>query len=110
MPDEPELAITEHVGDGAIELVLSGELDIASARQLVEVVERRQPLPARIVIDLGKVTFIDSAGLRGLLTVRDRALANSGSVPCLRAVREEQLELLELCGLLEAFEFAPSLD
>ena len=85
-------------------LVLKGELDVASATELVAAVEQLRPLEFPPVLDLGAVTFIDSAGLRGLLTVRDEVLRETGAPLCLRAVTAEQRTLFELSGLRDAFE------
>jgi anti-anti-sigma factor len=56
-------------------LVLRGELDLASAPQLGEVIAEAIELePERLVVDLCGVDFIDSAGLAVLLNARRRSL------------------------------------
>lgn len=59
---------------GIVELV--GELDMAAAAQLTA---RLQDIPlgevTRAEVDAGRVTFIDSAGLRALLVWRDECEA-----------------------------------
>ena len=53
---------------------LAGELDHVTAEQLTEAYERTcHSTHARLVLDLADVTFVDSAGLRGLIEIERRA-------------------------------------
>ncbi len=53
-------------------IVAQGEIDLASAPELEQ--ELGECLEsASVIVDLSKVTFIDSTGLRVLLTAHDRA-------------------------------------
>jgi len=82
-------------------LTLSGELDVASAN---EVVARGEALLGdavagqRLVIDLGRVEFIDSSGLSGLLRVRRLAVERGSSIS-LREVSPDVAMLLRLTGI-----------
>ena len=58
-------------GSGAPTLVVSGELDMASAPSLLGTVETIRPLRHRLILDTAAVSFIDSFGLRTLLAVRE---------------------------------------
>ena len=85
-------------------MVLSGEVDATSADRLtesvVEVLGRRKP--RRLEIDLGGVTFLDSAGIRAL--VRCHADAQQADCPLtLSAPRPMVYRVLEITGLLEYF-------
>ncbi len=55
--------------DGPAQVVrIRGELDLASAPKLAEVLGRLDPSPSgRLVIDLAECKFIDSAGLSAIL-------------------------------------------
>ncbi len=90
--------IVRAMSDGA-RVVLSGELDLATAGQveeeLEEVLERS---PARLVIDLSGLEFMDAAGLRALLGVERRA-AEAGRRIEVIAGEGEPRRLLELCGV-----------
>ncbi len=56
-------------------LLLHGELDLATGDLVEEHVTRvLGDRPERLVVDLGGLTFCDSAGIDVLLTVRDAAL------------------------------------
>jgi anti-sigma B factor antagonist len=58
-----------------IEVVLSGELDMAAAFQLEPELDRLLAAPGvlAVVLDLADVGFVDSTGLGALLSIKDRA-------------------------------------
>jgi anti-anti-sigma factor len=59
---------------GAVHLVLSGELDISTAQRLEDDLRRVEAeRPPLIVLDLQQLTFMDSTGLRLLITADSRA-------------------------------------
>ena len=64
--------------DGIVKLVLSGEFDLSSASQiedvLKEIEERRPPV---LVLDLRELTFMDSTGLRVMVSADARARDDS---------------------------------
>ena len=65
--------ITEE-GEGQARIALVGELDIASAPQFEEGLEKMEAgAPAVLVLDLRKVEFIDSTGLRAVISADERA-------------------------------------
>lgn len=74
-PDEPaSLRIETKDEDGAYVLELSGELDASAAEELELVLQRAETSgQQQILIDLERVEFIDSAGLRTLLAAAKRA-------------------------------------
>jgi anti-anti-sigma factor len=68
------LEITTEQREGQTVVALAGELDIASAPQFEEglaAVER--DTPGVLVLDLRKVEFIDSTGLRSVIAADERA-------------------------------------
>ena len=60
-------------------LVLHGELDIATAPELVELLERMRRQKHSVVVDLAEVTFMDSTGLTTLMDARLAADRNGWS-------------------------------
>jgi len=58
---------------------------------------------SRIVLDLEKVRFMDSAGLGELVAWKKRAMERGGDVRLLRA-RDRVREVLELTALTRVFE------
>ena len=78
-PPEPLLRVERSDHDGVPHLELVGELDLSTAGPLklrLELVEREEP--ETIVVDLRRVTFMDSIGLGILLAHRLRATRRSG--------------------------------
>jgi len=59
---------------GAVHVILSGELDISTAQRLEDDLRRVEAdRPELIVLDLQQLTFMDSTGLRLLITADSRA-------------------------------------
>jgi len=60
--------------DGCVRLALSGELDLASAPELVRALERVEvQRPDLILLDLRELRFMDSTGLRTVVGADARA-------------------------------------
>jgi anti-anti-sigma factor len=69
-----DLEIDTHKGGGVVQVALTGEFDLAGLpgfEDQLAAVEREAP--AAIVIDLTGLRFMDSSGLRALVTADDRA-------------------------------------
>ena len=85
-------------------IVVTGELDMATAPELqvaiAAAVERRLP----IVVDTSRVTFMDSTGLAGLLALRSDRGAEPRTV--LQGPGEAVMRILELTGITGVFEIA----
>ena len=95
------LRVDERVVGAARVVSAAGELDGATAGRLRAAVDRAlDALPAAVVVDLTRVTFIDSAGVRAVLDRRAviRALDSRLHVV---AVAEQVRAVFELSGLLE---------
>jgi anti-sigma B factor antagonist len=93
----PPFEVTVQCDDAVATVVVSGELDIATAQQLSAIVAEHGD--ARLlVLDLNAVTFIDSTGLRVLIEA-DRACAGTGSRLVVLAGDGPVRRLLDLCDL-----------
>jgi anti-sigma B factor antagonist len=69
-----DLAIETRTDDGRVTLVLSGEFDMASVPRFEdELAAVEAGAPATIVVDLDRLQFMDSSGLRALVAADDRA-------------------------------------
>jgi anti-sigma B factor antagonist len=66
---EPPLTFSEHDHDGVRVIAVRGELDLASAPQLVARLDtqRNGGRRARVLVDLTGLAFCDSSGLRALI-------------------------------------------
>lgn len=86
-------------------LVLSGELDVASAPELEARAQQLCSQPGgEIVLDLGGLEFIDSAGLSAILRVRalcQEHMCDFGLMPGERPVQR----LFELTRLIDRLPF-----
>ncbi|MGH2969359.1 MAG: STAS domain-containing protein, partial [Solirubrobacteraceae bacterium] len=73
IPEAFSVRIEQH-GEAAV-VVPTGELDLATAPALEAALQRALESAAsgRVVLDLRELDFIDSSGLRTLLTARRRA-------------------------------------
>jgi anti-anti-sigma factor len=101
----PPLEVTEQEPrTGAIRVTLSGELDLANAyafdRRMLAV-EARQP--TLIVVDLRKLTMLDSAGLARLISAQRRARRGGWRLVLVRGGRiiQRVLQTTRLDELLE---------
>lgn len=88
-----------------VKVIPAGELDIATVGQLQSQLEELiQAGFARIVIDLGRIEFIDSSGLHALLSAHDRAKQEDWQlaiVPGRHAVQR----IFEITGVDEQLPF-----
>ena len=105
-----ELAIVVDMPQGATIVMLSGELDVASAPDLREqllVILDRQP-PGRLILDLSALSFIDSSGIAVFVNTERRARL-LGCTFELVAPQAAVRRVLEVCGLLHHFLISDSI-
>jgi anti-anti-sigma factor len=104
-PAEPLLRVERSNQDGVPCLELVGELDLSTAGPLklrLELVEREEP--ELLVVDLRRVTFMDSIGLGILLAHRLRA-SQLGRRLALVQGPEHIRELFQLTGTQDQFDW-----
>ncbi len=74
---QPPLDIATVYADGTLRLVLTGELDIATAPLLDAALSAAEATGAtRILVDMAGVPFIDSSGLSSILRAVERSTAD----------------------------------
>jgi len=91
-------------GSGITEVVLAGELDIATlddAQRQVE--EAEATAPALLIIDLSALTFVDSSGVRLALQADDRARA-AGRRVAIRLGTGPARRVFQALGLLDKLD------
>ncbi len=102
MPPDPTLTVVRELDDGVAVVRASGELDLATAPQLVRAIslaaEGRRP---RVLVDLAAVEFCDSAGLRALLGAAREVEARAGRLVVAVEPGGVVERLLDLAGLME---------
>ena len=68
-----EFAISADQRDGSVQLTLRGELDLATAPELEQLVNERIDAGDEVVVDLRPLEFMDSSGIRVLVAAHARA-------------------------------------
>ena len=97
---------TSAVDSGRMVVELEGELDGASAEALVAEALTWPP-GAHVTLDVGGVTFVDSAGLRALVHAHAQAGRDGGSLR-VHAPNPRLVRLLQLTDLLETLGIEPA--
>ena len=92
------------VGSGEpVVVTVRGEVDLATAPELESCVSRAfEGAPGAVILDLAALTFIDSSGLRVLVTLA-RDATTRGSSMALRNVPPHAQRVLDLTGLADIF-------
>jgi len=105
VPVPGTLTVSRAVANGTVELALDGELDLAGARGLEEsLAAAEREGPARLVVDLARLAFIDSSGLRVLLQANARAKEH-GRELLLRPGTPAVQRVFEVTGALAILRF-----
>lgn len=92
------LEVQSTVEGGSRTLQLVGELDIATVDVFRRGVENAREGAARLVLDMAKLSFVDSTGVGGLLNVI-RSLKNEGIEVKGCNVSADVYEVFDLLGL-----------
>jgi anti-anti-sigma factor len=97
----PRYTAVVQVPDGTPEVVLGGEIDLASAATVRTCLsEAGAGHTGDVIVDLSGVTFIDATGL-GTFVYADRVLRREGRHLVLRGPNRHTHRLLHLTGLDE---------
>ena len=84
-------------------LVISGDLDVAERDQFPEITARATGLHRQlVVIDMCRVTFMDSTGAGFLISLADSARRRGGAA-VLRGPDPREVMVLRMCGALDLF-------
>ncbi|MDO8143468.1 STAS domain-containing protein [Isoptericola sp. 178] len=84
-------------------LVIAGDLDLAERDQFPEIAARVVGLRRQLlVIDMCRVTFMDSTGAAFLISLADAGRRRGGAT-VLRGADDRDLFVLEVCGALDLF-------
>ena len=68
------LDVSSEDRNGLVHVALAGELDLSTVAKVQEELRRVEAnAPATLVVDLSKLTFLDSTGLRCIVTADERA-------------------------------------
>ena len=104
---ENAFAIAETTGDGCTVVSVVGELDVATAPDLREHLDRAIDRDGLVVADLLGVTFIDSTALGVLIGALKRSQSAGGGLRIAMA-EPRILKIFEITGLTELFSIFPT--
>lgn len=101
----PVFGVEAHARPGAFVIAVRGELDIATTPRFEEALAAAEENGHdRLVIDLGALTFVDSAGVNALLQLHHRRLAASRDLLILPGHARVQ-RVFVLMGLMTTLPF-----
>jgi anti-anti-sigma factor len=97
------LSITTTAESDRTVIEVGGEIDVHTCNELEEAVRKAYGSGgANVVLDVAGVGFIDSSGLRSLITLQQEAATTDGTLT-LRAPSRPVMRLLEVTGLTAMF-------
>ena len=95
-----EFAISADQRDGSVQLTLRGELDLATAPELEQLVNERIDAGDEVVVDLRALEFMDSSGIRVLVAAHTRAGRAGTRLVVVRAAGSSAVaKIVEVSGL-----------
>ena len=106
---EGELAITVRRERGVVVAAVTGDIDLSTVGPLRERLSELADSGETLIVDLNRVTFIDSAGLGALVGAARRAAAHGGSLHAVCA-RPQTRKLLWLTGVDRRIPLAATVD
>lgn len=89
--------------------IVNGEINLSTVQTLVSTIAESIKPGKAVVLDMNKVSYLSSAGIRALLLMY-REITASGGKMILVGLSTELTELLDLTGFLEFFETYPSVE
>ena len=104
-----ELAITVRRERGVVIVAVTGDVDISTVTRLRERLSELTDGGQTLIVDLNRVTFIDSAGLGTLVGAARRAAAHGSSLHAVCA-RPQTRKLLWLTGVDRRIPLAATVD
>ena len=104
-----DLDITVRSERGIVIAAVTGEIDISTVAQLRECLFGLADNGGTLIVDLNRVTFIDSAGLAALVGTARRAAAHGGSVHAV-CYRPQTRRLLWMTGVDRRIPLAATVD
>ena len=107
------LDVTTEDRNGLVHLALVGELDLSTVAKVQEELRRIEvSSPATLVVDLSKLSFLDSTGLRCIVTADERARQEGRRIVIVRGPDAVQrvFAITRLDDRLEMVDDAASID
>jgi anti-anti-sigma factor len=96
------MEVMEERTGSALTLRIVGRVDSSVSKLLDQKVQEVVRSNCAVVVDLGAMDYVSSAGLRSFVALAKHARATNQTI-ALCGMREEVTEIFELCGLLRLF-------
>lgn len=93
------MKITKQLNNKELTLQLEGELNTVTAPEFEEVIKNELNNVDSLIIDLAKLSYLSSAGLRALLVAQKIMIKKDGMV--VRHPNNEVMEIFSLTGFLD---------
>jgi len=98
--DPPPFAIEVQQQGNRTHLKLSGELDLATVGQLEDAIGTRLKASENVLVDLRGLAFMDSSGVRALVSGHAAAQNGGGSLTIVRPGRDSEVDrVIEVSGI-----------
>jgi anti-sigma B factor antagonist len=106
IPPPPLYRVEVDAGDLVTRVAVYGEVDLSTVDPIDREIESAtaQPDLSHLVVDLRGMTFMDSTGLRLLLSLLNRAKRNDYRLTVVRASQHVH-RAIEIAGLAEIMDF-----
>ena len=91
--------IQKKLDNAVLTLTINGRLDATTAPMLSEVVENELSGVKKLILDLGFLEYVSSAGLRVILTAQD-IMDEQGEMKVIHA-NETVMEIFDITGLVD---------
>ncbi len=87
-------------------IIVEGELDLSNADELKDVLQRELSAGQRVLVDLSRVTFIDSTGLAAIVNAHNNTRESGAALELCSDLRPQPRRLMELTGVLSLLRLA----
>ena len=98
--EQPPFAVDVEEQAGRTVLTLRGELDLATVGELEDALENRLAAGEHVVVDLRSLEFMDSSGVRALVSGHKAAQDGSGALTIVRGSQGSEVDrVIEVSGI-----------
>src|SRR5579864_6729443 len=104
-----QLVVRRQELGGAVCLILTGELDLASVATLQAQFKAIAQLEDHVIVDMSGLRYIDSTGAKALLDAH-RLLSRTGRRIALAAVQPMARRIIDVMGIEKAILVFPTVD
>jgi anti-anti-sigma factor len=101
MSEQPEFRISQERTEGRVRISVSGEVDLQSTPVLEKAVSEASVAASAVELDLHEVSFIDSTGIRAVLSAKTLCARKGVEFLLVPSRHEAPHRTFELAGVLD---------